>query len=477
LKPLEPKVPFENTADWTIARTARLLRARKLSPVELAREMLDRIEREQPRLRAFITVTPELALDAAKRAEREISRSKHRGPLHGIPISIKDIFWTRGVRTTSGSRLEERFVPRVDAAVVERLHGAGAVVLGKNNMHEWAYGVTSNNPYFGTVRNPWDTERVPGGSSGGSAAAVAAGLGLASLGSDTGGSIRIPASVCGIVGLKPTLGRVPLHGVTPLAWSLDTVGPLCRSVEDAALFLEVVAGADPRDPNAFGEPGESFSGGLRRGIKRLRVGVPKERFFDRLQSDVRRAVLAALTVLEGQGAELREISLPMLGDTDRLAGDITVSEAYAFHQKRLEETPEAYGADVRERMLSCAALPAAVYIRAQQERREYTRAFAAVFEEVQVVAAPTLPVVAPRIDETEVAIGRSSENVRLALIRFTRASNLTGFPVVSVPCGFSSSSLPVGLQLIGPPRAESVILRAAYAYEAATPWHEKFPPS
>ena len=468
-------MPFVNSAEWTIANLAPLVRKRKLSPVDLILEMLGRIERLRRRLNAFITVTAELAMEQAKRAEREIARGRYRGPLHGIPISLKDIFWTRGVRTTSGSKFQRAFVPREDAAVTERLYKAGAILLGKNNLHEWAYGVTSCNPHFGPVHNPWDLERIPGGSSGGSGAAVAAGLGLASLGSDTGGSIRIPAALCGVVGLKPTRGRVPLHGVTPLAWSLDTVGPLCRSVEDAALVLAAIAGRDPRDPDSFGEPGESFTGRLRRGIKGLRVGVPRQRFFDGLQRDVRRAVLAALTTLEGEGAELREVSLPILGETDRLAGDITVAEAYAFHEQWLKARPADYGDDVRERMLASAGMPASVYIRAQAERREYTRAFAAAFEEVDLLAAPSLPVVAPRIRETEVAIGRQKENVRVALTRFTRPSNQTGFPVISVPCGFSSENLPIGLQLIGAPAEEARLLGAAYAYERATPWHEKFP--
>src|SRR5947208_14301788 len=285
----------------TITGAGRLLRARKLSSMELTRACLDRIQQLDGTLKAFITVTADLALAQARRADREIAKRAYRGPLHGIPVTLKDIYCTRGIRTTAGSRILGDFVPSADATATARLAEAGAVLVGKTNLHEFAAGVTSDNPHFGTCQNPWKLGYIPGGSSGGSGAAVAAGLGLASLGSDTGGSIRIPAALCGVVGLKPTRGRVPLHGVTPLAWSLDTVGPLCRSVEGAALVLAATAGRDPRDPDSFGEPGESFTGRLRRGIKGLRVGVPRQRFFDRLQRDVRRAVLTALTTIEGEG--------------------------------------------------------------------------------------------------------------------------------------------------------------------------------
>ena len=459
----------------TISQIAALLRKKKLSPVELARELLHRIERLQPKLNAFITVTADLALRQAREAEREIVRGEYRGPLHGIPVNLKDLFYTRGIRTTAGSKILRNFVPAQDAAVVERLSAAGAILLGKTNLHEFAYGATSINPHFGSVRNPWDLTRVSGGSSGGSAAAVAAGLSLASLGTDTGGSIRIPASACGIVGLKPTRGRVPLHGVVPLSFSLDHAGPLCRSVEDTAILMTAIAGRDPRDPDSFGARGERFSRILRKGLRGLKVGVPKQYFFERLQPEVRRAVLEAIAKVKESGAEIREVSFQGAGEAGDVANQITVAEAVAFHWRWLRTRPQDYGADLRSRMERGAESLVVTYLHAQEARKAFSAGFDEVMKTVDILAVPTLPVTAPRIDEDEVPVGRNRENVRLALLRLVRPINLTGLPAISVPCGFSSERLPIGLQLIGRRRDEATVLRAAWAYEQCTPWHEQFP--
>ena len=466
---------MDNDVRLTISHLAPLLRRRKVSPVELARDALQRIERLEPKLNAYITVTRDWALESARRSEREIADGRYRGPLHGIPINLKDIFYTSGIRTTAGSKILRRFVPRENATSVDRLLEAGAVVLGKTNLHEFAYGITNNNPHYGAARNPWNRDHITGGSSGGSAAAVAAGCGIASLGSDTGGSVRIPAAACGIVGLKPTRGRVSLFGVVPLAWTLDHVGPICRSVEDAARVLEAISGADPRDPGSFGKPGESFSRELRSGLEGLRVGIPKSYFFERLDRSVRDAVVAAVRAMEREGADVREVAIPMIGETNRLADVLTISEAVTFHSEWLRARPGDYGEDVRARMTANMGQLATVYIAAQEERKRYTRAWADAMSDVDVLAAPTLTVPPPRLDQSEVRIGRATETVRMAMIRLTRASNLTGFPAVSVPCGFTRDRLPIGLQLIAKPLEEARLLRAAYGYEQATPWHKEFP--
>lgn len=467
---------FGNNGGLTITRLAPLIRRRTLSPVELTRAVLARIDRLEPGLNSFITVTSDLALAQAKRAEKEIVRGAYRGVLHGIPFCLKDLFYTRGVRTTAGSRILRNFIPAENAVAVDRLFAAGIILLGKTNLHEFAYGATNVNPHFGPVHNPWARDRMSGGSSGGSAAAVAAGLAIASLGTDTGGSIRIPAAACGCVGIKPTHGRVPLCGVIPLAPSLDHIGPICRCVEDVALVLEAIAGADACDPASSGRVGERFTQDLKKGLRGLRLGVPRQYFFDRLQRDVRRNVTAAIATLEHNGAEVREVNLKWMSETARLAGEITVAEALVYHWKWVQQRSAEYGPDVRVRLKEGMDESALAYLQAQEMRRVYAKEFDNVLRSVDVLAAPTLPVAAPRIEESEVVVGRSRENVRVALLRLTRPGNLTGLPAITVPCGLTSDGLPTGLQLIGRRFDEKTVLRAAYAYELATSWHEMFPP-
>ncbi len=463
---------LKNHASLTIARIAPLLRRRKISPVELTRWTLDRIERLQPELNAFISVTADLALAQAKRSEREITRGKYRGPLHGIPVSLKDLFFTRGIRTTAGSRILRTFVPSVNAPVVDRLFDAGIVLVGKTNLHEFAFGATNINIHYGSVRNPWSLVRISGGSSGGSAVSVVSAMALASLGSDTGGSIRIPAAACGCVGLKPTWGRVPLEGVVPLATSLDHVGPICRCVEDAAIFLNVIA--DP-DCCAASQTRGVFTRGLKRGARGLRVGIPRQYFFDRLNPEIRKTVLTAVKVFEAEGAHILEIPLRGMKETPDLAGIITMAEALAYHWKWLKERPEDYDPIIRGRMEAGVNMTAVDYIHAQERRRLYTERFDHALLDVDVLVGPTLPVAAPLLTEAEVVVGGIPEDVRLALLRLTRPGNLTGLPAISIPCGFTKTCLPVGLQLIGREGEEATVLRAAYAYEKATEWHGRFP--
>ncbi len=463
---------FENNSDLTISKLAAQIRRRRLSPLELTRFMLARITKLQPAINAYLTVTAELALTQARQAEKEIAGGRYKGWLHGIPVCLKDIFYTRGIRTTAGSKILNKFVPKENAAAVDRLLEAGCILLGKTNLHEFAYGATNVNPHYGPVHNPWDSSRISGGSSGGSAAAVVSAQAIASLGSDTGGSVRIPAAACGCVGLKPTYGRVPLHGVIPLASTLDHGGVLCRCVEDAAHVLAVISEPDQHDSGSS----KASNRALKSGVKGLQIGLPRQFFFDAIQLVVRQKVLAAIGVLEQLGAEICEVDMKRMKETTRLAADITAAEALAYHSKWLERRAESYGADVRAHLEEGKSIPALVYLQAQQLRRRYTEELEACLESVNVLAAPTLPVVAPGIEENEVRTGRSAENVRPALLRLTRPGNLTGLPAISVPCGFSKDGLPVGLQLIGRRFDEATVLRVAYAYERATPWHKQFPP-
>lgn len=465
-----------NDENLTIARISPSIRKKQVSPVELTEFFLERIERLQPALNAFITVTGDHARKQARQAEREIMKGKYRGPLHGIPISLKDLFYTAGIRTTAGSKILRNHVPKENAFVVDRLLAGGAVLLGKTNLHEFAYGVTNNNPHYGPVHNPWDPSRVPGGSSGGSAAAVSAALGIASLGTDTGGSIRIPSAACGVVGLKPTRGLVSLQGVIPLAFSLDHVGPICRSVEDTALMMEAIAA--PGGPNAGNWPqvGRLFTRSLRGGVKKIRVGIPLQYFFERLQKEVREFVLTACTTMSQMGAELREVEFKGMKEAAPLVGAITVGEALSYHWKWLESRPGDYGPDVRERMEANRNQRTVDYLQAQERRQAYTEAFVKACDSVDVVAAPTLPVLPPFIGQKEISWGRTREDIRAALLRMTRPGNLTGLPAISLPCGFTADSLPVGLQLLGRHYGEAALLRVAYAYEQAAPWHRMFPP-
>jgi aspartyl-tRNA(Asn)/glutamyl-tRNA(Gln) amidotransferase subunit A len=465
---------LSNDVNLTIAGIAPLIRRRRISPVELTEWLIARAEKFQPALNAYITITADQALAQARTAEKEILRDKYRGPLHGIPLSLKDIIHTRGIPTTAGSRILRSFVPDTNAVVVDRLYEAGAVLLGKTNLHEFAYGATNINMHYGAVCNPWNPGRMSGGSSGGSAVSVSAGLALASIGSDTGGSIRIPSAACGCVGLKPTWGMVPLNGVVPLSPSLDHLGPITRSVEDAAFVLEAIA--DSEVPG-HRQPPRKFSKSLKEGIRGLRLGVPKQYFFDRVQADVRRNVQAAIQIFEEQGARIHEVELEGMRETSDLAGTITLAEALAYHIRWLNQRPGDYDPAIRARLEAGKSLSAVEYLQALERRKAYIRQFDSVFQSIDILLAPALAVVAPRIQETEVSVGaRAREDVRMALLRLTRPANLTGQPAITLPCGFSQEGLPVGLQLIGRRWQDDVVLRSAYAFESATLWHKHFPP-
>jgi aspartyl-tRNA(Asn)/glutamyl-tRNA(Gln) amidotransferase subunit A len=453
-----------------IGQIARLFRQRKLSPVELTKLMLARIAKLDANVNSFITVSAELALEQAKRAEREISgrkSSRDRGPLHGIPISLKDNIYTRDIRTTAGSKILANFVPQQDATIVEQLKEAGAITLGKTNLHEFAYGVTSNNPHFDAVHNPWDLSRIPGGSSGGSAAAVAAGLCYGSIGTDTGGSIRIPASLCGIVGLKPTLGRVSVDGVIPLSPRLDCVGPLARTVHDAALLLEPIL------QRVKGEAGHRDLEKSPRKLRKFTLGVPKEFFFDVVSPDVRVHFDESLRALKRQGVRLKEISLPLLRETEDAGNHIAWPEATHYHQQAgwFPSRAADYGDDVRSRLEMGTKISAIAYISALEVREKFIQQLHLAVEDAKVDALVclTTPIAAPQIGQEAIRIGESDHPTRALLLRANRPANLAGVPAISIPCGFTREGLPVGLQFIGGAGNEQLLLQIARTFECGQP--------
>jgi aspartyl-tRNA(Asn)/glutamyl-tRNA(Gln) amidotransferase subunit A len=460
------------------AELARAIAAREVSPVEVVQAHLDRIARLDGKLKSFITVTADAALTAAKAAEAAVMTGGSLGPLHGVPIALKDLVYTRGVPTTGGSKILADWVPEADGTVATRLAQAGAISLGKLNMHEFAYGPEGVNPHHGTPWNPWDAgaHRIPGGSSSGSGVAVAAGLCAGALGSDTGGSIRIPASLCGITGLKPTYGRVSRAGVLPLAWSLDHVGPMCRSAADCALVLRAIAGYDPRDATTSVLPVPDYAAALTGDIKGLRVGVLHAAFLDASDSAVRAAVEAAVKVLEGLGASAKEVAVPRIDLAAPAVAAVISAEAYAYHEDRLRTRSADYGADVLERLRVSAFVSAVDYLKGQRARALLREDVDALLAHLDVLVCATTPLAAPAVGQQQATIGGATVPVRPNLLRFTRPFNATGHPAASVPCGLTAEGLPVGMQIVGRPFDEATVLRVADAFQRATDWHARRPP-
>jgi len=454
----------------SVADLADLIRTKKISPVEVTKAVLARIEKLDDGLKAFITVTAPQALQAAREAEKALMAGDYRGPLHGIPVAVKDLYHTKGVRTTAGSKVLADFVPDHDAAVVARLKAAGAVIIGKTNTHEFAYGYVTS-----PTRNPWDTQRIPGGSSGGSGAAVAASLCAAALGSDTGGSIRVPSAMNGIVGLKPTFGRVSKRGVIALSWSLDHVGPMTRTVEDAALMMNIMAGFDPRDATSADVPVPDYTRALTTGIAKMRVGIPREHFLDTLDPEVSAAFNAAVKTLENFGAIVQEVSLPHAGLSVPAALYILVSEASVYHERWFRTKAELYTPEVAGFIKMGSLMSAAHYIKSQRIRSLVCKDFANAFSRVDALVTPTLPMTAPKADQQEVALGAVRLPLNDACGRNMFPLTMTGLPAITVPCGFSREGLPIGLQVIGRAFDEEGILRIAHAFEKNTDWHLRRP--
>jgi len=453
----------------TVLEAATALRQGRISSASLTLNCLQRIKDLNPSLNAFQTVTAERAMEDARRADRELASGMDRGPLHGIPIAHKDLLCTKGVLTTSGSKVFAAHVPDHDATVVGRFHDAGAVLLGKTAMHEHAFGITSNNPHYGAVHNPWDPDRIPGGSSGGSGAAVASGMALLATGSDTGGSIRVPASYCGIVGLKPTFGLVSKHGALPLGFSLDTVGPMALTVRDLAAALNVMAGHDPADPSSRSRPRVDFQPAAEADLRGVRIGLPGNFFFDRVDAQVDNAVHFMAYTAQDLGATLEEVRVPDGEQLNAIAQVTLLAEAASVHEPYIRKQRSAYGDDVRALLDMGRLIPATDYIQAQRLRRRMIGAFNAVFRRVDCLFVPCTPAPAPRIGEKETVIAGASEDVRLAATRLVRGVNALGFPSLAMPAGLTGERLPLGLQIIGPAWSEALLLRIGAAIEERVP--------
>ena len=466
-----------------IHEVAPLVKSRKLSPVELTRAAIDHAERMQPVLKSFITLTPELALREAQKLEAMLMRGEWLGPLHGIPVGLKDMLLTKGVLTTDGSKALEDYVPDEDAPVVSRIKAAGAVILGKENMHEIGAGFQSDNPWFGRVRNPWDTERYAGGSSGGSAANVAAYVTFASLGTDGGGSVRQPSAVCGIVGMKATYGRVSnlscLEGVDPANFH---VGPHTRCVKDNAIVLGAIAGDEPLDPSTVPVPVDDYEGALDRDIRGLVMGIPENHFYDPLDTEVAGAVSRAIAVLEEFGVEARPVEMKRL-ELLPLVQAASRANSFVAYEDQLREARENFSPEERHRMLSGQFVLAKDHVRAQQARRLIQREWLKVMDGVDFLVTPTTPAPAWRFDDTSITLGDSEvrvdslEDSNAVMGRNTSPGNLVGVPGLSVPCGFSSAGMPIGLQLYGRPWEESLLYRVAHRYERSAGQGRSAPPA
>jgi aspartyl-tRNA(Asn)/glutamyl-tRNA(Gln) amidotransferase subunit A len=451
----------------TLKGASELVRTKAASAVELTRACLERIETYNPMLNAFITVTREQALAAARALDAELQRGNWRGPLHGVPIALKDNMDTAGIRTTAASQLFEDRVPSEDSAIAKKLQDAGAILVGKTNLHEFAYGGSSSVSYFGPVRNPWALDRVPGGSSGGSAAAIAADLCFGAFGTDTAGSVRIPASYCGVVGFKPTYGRVSNRGVVPLSWTLDHVGPLSRTVEDAALLLQAIAGFDERDPASVDVAVPDYGLALGAPTANLRVGVPREPFFADLDPEIAEAVDGAIGVIRTLTASVKDVDIPAASGLREIMG----LEAYAYHAQWLTASPEKYQAETRDRIKQLAeAATQRDYVEARRNCDLIRREIKNAFSTVDLLVTPTMAGPPSPIEPIAASAGLDPSRTRN-----TWPFDVTGLPAISVPCGFTAAGLPIGLQIAGAPFAEATVLALAHAYERATDWHTRLP--
>ena len=468
---LNPQTAGSNLTSLTLRQASDLLRKKGVTSVALTQACLARIEKYQPALNAFITVTAEKALAQAREMDAEIKAGKWRGPLHGVPIALKDNIDTAGIRTSAASALFADRVPTEDAEVVRRLKAAGAVMLGKLNMDEFAAGGTSTATYFKPVHNPWALDRVAAGSSGGAAAAVAAELCFGALGTDTGGSIRGPASVCGIVGFKPTYGRSSIRGIIPLSWTLDHVGPMCRTVEDAALLLQAIAGYDAEDTTSVDVAVPDYLTGLKLPVAGLRLGLPRAQFYDQFETEVAAAINDALMVLGKFTADQREVELPAVGTVYSALGG---AEMYAYHAQWFSKTPQLYQSTLRRRLEAAAKVSAADYALLRREVDRLRRGIGGVFKDVDLLITPTTKTL-PRTIEESIKRAEAEKPLPPELGN-TNQFNIFGLPTISIPCGFTKTGLPIGLQISGPYWAETRVLALAAAFEQATEWHKRRPP-
>ncbi|WP_042351651.1 Asp-tRNA(Asn)/Glu-tRNA(Gln) amidotransferase GatCAB subunit A [Bacillus massiliigorillae] len=458
----------------TISELAPLIKNKEVSPVEVTRAVIDQIETLNNKLNAYINVTVDKALEQAEVAEKEVLSGNYRGPLHGIPMAIKDNIYFANEVTTMGSKIHKEFVSKDNATVVTKLKEAGTIFTGKLNLHEYAWGATNNNPHFGPCRNPWDLERISGGSSGGSGVSTASHMTIAALGTDTGGSIRIPSSFCGITGLKPTHGLVSKYGAFPLGWSLDHIGPMAKSAKDAAYILEAISGYDAKDPTSVNRAIPSYSNELTGSIKGLKIGINEEYFFNNVDAPIEKTVRNAISSLEKYGATIEVVKLPTLSYVEYAEMITIITEASAIHHDNLIKREEDFGDDVRF-LLKLGEIPSAVdYLQAQQIRLQLNREFKDLFTKVDVLITPTHPVLPPKIGQDMVSLNGTEVSFLDQIIRFTGPFNLTGLPAVTVPCGFVNN-LPVGMQIVGPAFKEGRILNVAHALEQIHPEFSQTP--
>jgi aspartyl-tRNA(Asn)/glutamyl-tRNA(Gln) amidotransferase subunit A len=460
----------------SVCQLSKLIHSKEISPVELVKASLARIRTLEPTLNSFITVLSEEAMQEARRAEKAILEGRSLGPLHGIPMTAKDLFSARGVRNTLGSRVFDRSVADEDSTVIARLKDAGAILIGKTNMNPLAYGaIAKEGDYdYGHMHNPWDPSRVSGGSSGGSGSATASGECGFALGSDTGGSVRIPCSLCGIVGLKPTYGRLSRNGMATLSWSLDSPGPMTRTVEDNALVMNAIAGFDARDPSSSNVPVPDYVKGLTGDLKGLRVGVPMQYFEVPVDPQVKQVVLQAVEKLRGLGASIQEVSWPLYHYYESISSVILLSEGAAAYRELVCAKGAGLYEPLRMRLETGLFVSAPDYIRAQQARVLFNRQCHELFDTVDLLVGPTTPITATKIGASDVKVGETTMGVIALHTQYTSAFNLNGLPAVTLPCGFADG-LPVGLQIVGRAFEEGTVLRAAGAYEEATDWHLRRP--
>lgn len=457
----------------------RLVQKKELSPVQITEAFLSKIEQSEPQMNSFITVSHNQAMTEAREAEQEIVKGNYRGKLHGIPFGLKDLFRAKGVRYTRGSTIFDQEISKTDSTIASRMKKAGAILLGKQNMNPLAYGpIGEDRKYdYGHMHNPWDPGLISGGSSGGSGSSVGSGECPLSIGSDTGGSIRIPSAFCGIVGLKPTYGRISRNGCAALSWSLDHPGPMARTVEDCAIAMNTLAGFDPQDPSSSKVRVPDFTSGLKEGVKNLKIGVPREYLLLPIDPEVREAFTNALKELEILGAEIREISWPMHQYAETISNIILLVEASAAYRKLVIEKGTGMFLPLRMRLEAGLFISAADFLEAQQARTLFNRKSFELFDQVDLLAGPTLPITACPIGTKQVVANDIQMGVVTAMTQFNTAFNLNGFPAITLPCGFSDDGLPIALQLAGRPFDEETVLKTAYTYEKATPWHQKRPNS
>ena len=457
-----------------VLELAKKIQDRSITSVALTQLLLQHAQTLNPELNAYISFRAEQALADAARADEEIARGEYKGVLHGIPMGIKDNIYLAGEVSTMASKIHQNFVSEDDASVIERLKAAGAVIIGKLNMHEYAWGITNNSPHFGPCHNPWNLDKIPGGSSGGSGAAVAAGMSCITLGTDTAGSIRIPSSACGLVGLKPTHGLVAKYGCFPLAWSLDHIGPMAKTVSDAAAMLGVIAGFDPRDPTSKQVDVPNYLANLNADVSGKVIGIVEDYFFHQVDQRIEKLVRDQLQHLEKQGAIIEKISIPALQHAEYVELVTSLAEAATIHHEDLKQRPQDFGDDIRL-LFELGELPSAVdYLQAQQLRRELKQQFTEALQRVDVIIAPTLPILPPDIGSAVVDLNGEDVDLLNHIIRFTGPSNLTGLPALTLPCGLVEEQ-PVGLQIIGPAFEEQKLFNMALAIEAQVQFNYQQP--